>query len=112
MDIAGVKCVMKNDTLIAVIEGDIDHHTSRYIRDEIDRAIFYYKPKNAMMELSSVTFMDSSGLGLILGRYTQIVRLGGHFKLLNPTPQIEKILLLAGADKLIPTEKNMEVQKI
>ena len=104
MDIAGVKCLMNGDTLQIFIEGDIDHHTAKFIREEIDKAIYYYRPQNAIMDLSSITFMDSSGLGLILGRYTQIIQLGGNFKLINPTPQISKILVLAGVDRLIPTE--------
>lgn len=104
MDIAGVKCIMSEDTLLINIEGEIDHHTAKFIRSEIDKAIFYYRPQNATMDLSAITFMDSSGLGLILGRYTQIVQLGGTFKLKNPTSQITKILVLAGVDRLIPTE--------
>jgi len=110
MDIAGVKCIMSDDTLLITIEGEIDHHTAKFIRSEIDKAIFYYRPHNATMDLSAITFMDSSGLGLILGRYTQIVQLGGTFKLKDPTPQISKILVLAGVDRLIPTETSANQQ--
>ena len=104
MDIAGVKCIMSDDSLMITIEGEIDHHTAKFIRDEIDKAIYYYRPKSAVMDLSAITFMDSSGLGLILGRYTQMVQLGGTLKIKDPTPQITKILVLAGVDRLIPTQ--------
>ena len=104
MDIAGVKCVMEDNTLIITIDGEIDHHTAKFIREEIDKAIYYYRPNKAVMDLSAITFMDSSGLGLILGRYTQMIQLGGTFKLKDPTPEITKILVLAGVDRLIPTE--------
>lgn len=95
---------MTEDSLFITVEGEIDHHTAKYIREEIDKAIYYYRPKSAIMDLSAITFMDSSGLGLILGRYTQMVQLGGTLTLKDPTPTITKILVLAGVDRLIPTE--------
>jgi stage II sporulation protein AA (anti-sigma F factor antagonist) len=110
MDIAGVKCIMSDNSLLITIEGEIDHHTAKFIRDEIDKAIYYYRPQKAVMDLSEITFMDSSGLGLILGRYTQMIQLGGSFKLKDPTPEITKILILAGVDRLIPTEISSNLQ--
>ena len=61
-----------------------------------------------MLELSRVDFMDSSGLGLILGRYTRMKDIQGILKLSHPTPQIIKILTLAGVDKLIPIRSQKE----
>ena len=52
--------------------------------------------------------MDSSGLGLILGRYTKINLLGGVLKVANPSDRIEEMLILAGTDKLIPIEKGVK----
>ncbi len=102
MEIAGVACQKKEDTLYVVIDGDIDHHSAKYIREAIDREIFYTRPHVMILELSRVDFMDSSGLGLILGRYTRMREIGGILKLSSPTPQTVKILALAGVDKLIP----------
>ena len=50
--------------------------------------------------------MDSSGLGLILGRYTSVREVGGVLKIVNPSREIEKILALAGIERLIPIIKN------
>ncbi len=112
MDIAGVSCRRMGDQLIIEIEGDIDHHSAKYIREEIDREIFATRCRVAVMELGRVDFMDSSGLGLILGRYTRMREIGGLLKLSNPSPQTVKILALAGADKLIPiTYSKMEESK-
>ena len=86
------------------IDGDIDHHSAKYIREQIDTAIFYCRPSEVVMDLSKVSFMDSSGLGLILGRFTRIREIGGHLKLLDPTPQTVKILELAGVGQLIAIE--------
>lgn len=112
MEIAGVTCQKEEDTLYVSIDGDIDHHSAKYIREAIDREIFLARPMVMVLELSQVDFMDSSGLGLILGRYTRMREIGGILKLSHPTPQTVKILTLAGVDKLIPviSQKSEEVQ--
>ena len=58
-----------------------------------------------MLDLSGVAFMDSSGLGLILGRYTRIHDMGGALSLRNASAEIMKIVKLAGIDKLISLEE-------
>lgn len=104
MDIAGVKCESEGRNMRVTIDGDIDHHSAKYIREQIDTAIFYCRPLEVVMDLSKVSFMDSSGLGLILGRFTRIREIGGRLKLLDPTPQTVKILELAGVGQLIVIE--------
>ena len=105
MEIASVKCVMNKDTLNIEIEGDVDHHTAKFIRSEIDKAIFYYRPKVALLNVGKVDFMDSSGLGLVLGRYRKIKELGGEMFIANASERTMKILKMAGVDKII---KNVE----
>ena len=112
MEIAGVTCQKDGEILYVCIDGDIDHHSAKYIRETIDKEIFLTRPRVMILELSEVDFMDSSGLGLILGRYTRMREVGGLLKLSNPTPQTVKILALAGVDKLIPimTQNTKEVK--
>ena len=100
-----IKSVMRGRTMIVMIEGDVDHHNSRQIRSKIDTKIFVQRPDELILDLSRVSFMDSSGLGLILGRYAKAVELGIAFKVANPTPQIRRILDLAGTERLIKIEK-------
>ncbi len=97
-----------NNTLYVRLSGDIDHHSAKYIREDIDKELYKYQPQTVIIDLSDVDFMDSSGLGLILGRYTKINMLGGILKVANPSPKTEEILLMAGADKLIPIEKGVK----
>ena len=97
-----------NKTLFVRLSGDIDHHSAKYIREDIDKELYKYQPETMIIDLSSVEFMDSSGLGLIIGRYTKINMLGGILKVANPSEKIEEILLLAGVDKLIPIEKGVK----
>ncbi len=97
-----------NNTLYVRLNGDIDHHSAKYIREDIDRELYKYQPATMIMDLSAVEFMDSSGLGLILGRYSKINLLGGVLKVANPSERIEEMLILAGTDKLIPIEKGVK----
>lgn len=105
------KCDISYDEGILIINlsGDIDHHSASKIREEIDAALYLYRASTVIMDLGAVDFMDSSGLGLILGRYTKINSLGGRLILANPSENTEKILILSGADKMI-TVKNKEKQ--
>lgn len=103
-----VKTDFSNNTLFVRLTGDIDHHSAKSAREEIDRSIYRYLPETVIIDLENIDFMDSSGLGLILGRYTKINALGGILKVSNPSPRIEEILKMAGTDKLIPIEKGVK----
>lgn len=100
--------VYSQETLYVKLSGDIDHHSAKYIREDIDRSLYKYQPPTVIIDLSNVEFMDSSGLGLILGRYTKVNMLGGILKVANPSERIEEILVMAGTDKLIPIEKGVK----
>ncbi len=86
------------DAVLAVsISGEIDHHTARSVRDAIDKGIYLYRPLCVRLDLSRVSFMDSSGLGLILGRVATAEKVGASVELLHVSPRILRILNMAGA---------------
>ena len=89
---------------------DIDHHSAARLRSEIDRLLCTERPKRLWLNLSAVEFMDSSGLGLILGRCNLLGELGGEMILRAPAPRVEKILRLAGLERLIPIEAGKKNQ--
>ncbi len=96
-------CIFSDDMGIRVVlKGELDHHRARSLCPLIDQALYQYKKPRLAMDLSGVCFMDSAGLGLILGRYTKVTELQGEMVLLCPAPGVEKILQLAGVDRLIP----------
>ena len=97
--------LFKNEELTAALSADIDHHSAATIREEIDRELYRCRPKKLRLDVSRVNFIDSSGLGLILGRYTKAEEIGCSFVLSNPSAQIEKILRLAGTDRVISIER-------
>ena len=91
--------------LRVALEGEIDHHSAVATRGEIDRLIYENRPKRLELELSRIGFMDSSGLGLVMGRYALVRDLGGEMAVIDPSPAILRIFKLAGMDRLIRIEE-------
>lgn len=86
------------------LHGDIDHHSAVQLRVDLDRLLCAERPGCLWLNLSAVDFMDSSGLGLILGRFNLMQELGGRMILRAPGARIAKILHLAGLERLITIE--------
>lgn len=105
MDKLRLDSVAGDGVIVFRLYGAIDHHSVRNVRIAIDTDISRSRAKEVVLDLSGVEFMDSSGLGLILGRYTKITDLGGHLTLRGLTDEAMKIVTLAGVDKFIPCEK-------
>lgn len=95
-----VRLILKDSLLTAVLSGEIDHHTAREIRCEIDETASKVKPKKLILDFSSVQFMDSSGIGLIMGRCKLMKMWDGAVEIANLPPKIEKIVSLAGLNQL------------
>lgn len=87
---------------LAELSGDLDHHTARLMRTDIDRELAEKRPRRLVIDFSSVTFMDSSGIGLIMGRYRIMNDQGGEVIVARPPAYIKKVLRLAGVDRLAP----------
>ena len=94
-------CDTAGSILSIHVRGEIDHHTAASIRQGIDATLFEKRPKTLILDLSAVGFMDSSGLGLIMGRYSVMKELGGEMTVWNPSPETRAILTLAGMERLV-----------
>ena len=90
--------------MIVHVGGEIDHHNAVMVRTGIDERIAVERPQKVMLELSAVDFMDSSGLGLIMGRYSVMKELSGEVIVQNPSEGTERIMRLAGMERLIKIE--------
>lgn len=88
-------------TLVAKLGGELDHHTAPALRDALDREIALNNTRNIVLDFDGVTFMDSSGIGVIIGRYKQIAALGGKVMIIRVKPQVDKILELSGLKKIL-----------
>lgn len=93
------------DELLVRITGEIDHHSAVWLRTQIDGEISSSRPKRTVLILSEIDFMDSSGLGLIMGRYTRMKAIGGELLISGASERVIKILRLAGLDKIVRFEK-------
>ncbi len=84
----------------ARLSGEIDHHLAAPLRETIDSAILRDKPSALLLDFSDVSFMDSSGIGLVMGRYRLMNEAGGETEVTGVSPQIRKVMKLAGLDRL------------
>ncbi len=98
----------RDGTLILTLQGEIDHHSATQVRVRMDELIWREKPRKTVLDLSSIEFMDSSGLGLIMGRYSLMQKIGGELTLRNPNPRIVKIFELAGLCRMVKIEEEKE----
>ena len=86
--------------LTAFLSGEIDHHRAKELREAIDFAVREQYPPTVILDFRRVTFMDSSGIGLIMGRAKLTEEYGGTLEIHNPSQQIRKVLRISGADRL------------
>ena len=93
----------KKDKLLRVtITEEIDHHTTENLRRKIDNEIQRYMPQTVIFDFNSVSFMDSAGIGMLIGRYKLTRMLGGKLELVNVNSGIKKIFEMCGILKIIP----------
>ena len=96
-----LEIINNRGTMSFKITGEIDHHSVKNIKETIDMKIIETRPDAVYLDLSEVSFMDSSGLGLILGRYQTSSKLNIKFALYKPSEAVCRIIRISGCDKLI-----------
>lgn len=92
---------MRRDAMVIHLGGEIDHHSAVCVRTEMDERLLEERPARVLLELSAVDFMDSSGLGLIMGRLALVRQYGGTLAVLDPSPAVMKMLRLAGMERMV-----------
>ena len=99
----------KDKLLILEITEEIDHHTTEKIRRRADYEIERFMPRKTIFDFNSVTFMDSAGIGMLIGRYKMAKMFGGTVEIKNVNPNIKRILEMCGVLKLVPIVNEVEV---
>lgn len=99
---------LKGNTLIVSVSGELDHHYSEYFKEKIEEKLFEKNVKNLILDFKNLTFMDSSGIGVIIGRYKNVSKLGGKLVITNVKSNIERIFEISGLNKLVPIYRNIE----
>lgn len=90
--------------MTARLSGEIDHHVAAPLRKAIDDAALKDKPTELVLDFTDVSFMDSSGIGLVMGRYKLQAEQSGSVTVKGASPQIKKVMKLAGLDRLAKFE--------
>lgn len=103
--------------LIIKLNGELDHHNAIRIREEADKMIDRKNIKHIIFDFNSTTFMDSAGIGVIMGRYKKVIFIGGKIAVVNINMSVDRIFRISGLYKIIEKFDNIEaaldvIQKI
>ena len=101
----------ENKRLTFEIHEEIDEYVVQNMRRRIDNEIERYMPKEVIFDFNKVSFMDSAGIGLIIGRYKLASILGGKVEVTNLTVPVRKIFEMSGILKIIPEVKCTEKKR-
>ncbi|HHU76927.1 MAG TPA: anti-sigma F factor antagonist [Firmicutes bacterium] len=104
-----VQLFRRKEKLVVRLKGELDHHSAQIFRGAVEKELMGNKVQDLILNMKSVTFMDSSGIGAILGRYKQVRANDGKMVICSASPHIQKILQMGGIPKIIPLvgdEKN------
>jgi stage II sporulation protein AA (anti-sigma F factor antagonist) len=99
-----VKVEEKDGVFVAWLSGDLDHHAAEDVRRELDSALVRKKGGRVVLDMSRLTFMDSSGIGVVLGRYRKVKEAGGRLTVRAPSAKTDRLLRLAGIYTVIEKE--------
>ena len=91
---------VNGEVTTAYISGELDHHSATAIRATIDNAVELNMPSLLVLDFTRVSFMDSSGIGLVMGRYRNLSKRGAKLHITGASPQIYKVMRLSGIEKL------------
>lgn len=103
-----IKLSSRGTTLIVIINGELDHHYVEYLKRKVDAELIKSSVKNVIFDFTKVNFMDSSGIGVIMGRYKNIQMLSGKVAIVNPNSQVKRIFEMSGILRIIPVYDNMD----
>ncbi|TGA98168.1 anti-sigma F factor antagonist [Sporolactobacillus shoreae] len=97
---------VRNGVLCIRLEGELDHHTADELRTRVNELMDEEMVQHILLNLGSLEFMDSSGLGVILGRYKKIAGLGGEMVVCSISPAVHRLFELSGMFKIIRLESD------
>ena len=101
-----VQLLRRKEKLIIRLKGELDHHSAQIFRGAVEKELVKDRVQDLILNMKNLTFMDSSGIGAILGRYKQVKARGGKTIICGASPHIEKILQMGGILKIIPLVEN------
>lgn len=103
-----LKFEIKDNKLIVHMIGELDHHSAEEVRNKIDDRIERQGFKKLILDFSHVSFMDSSGIGVVIGRYKKLVLKNGSVCITNVIDSVRRVFELSGMFKIIKVYDNIE----
>lgn len=94
--------------LIIYLNGELDHHNAIQIREEADRLVERNHIKHIIFDFSGTDFMDSAGIGVIMGRYKKVIFIGGKIAVTNVKSSVDRIFRISGLYKIIEKHDTIE----
>ena len=103
-----MKYSQKGKVLYLQLEGELDHHNAKELKEEIEQAFAPRDWRHIIFDLSTVSFMDSSGIGMIIGRYKNANERGGTVAIAGMSPELSRIYQISGLAKIINSYADVE----
>ena len=100
---------VNNHTMVIHLKEDLDHHNAAIIKEKIDGFIYSGQAKNVIFDFKQTNFMDSSGIGMIMGRYKSIQKNSGKIAITGLQPTVKKIVKMSGLYKILEEYDNLDV---
>ncbi|MFB6496774.1 anti-sigma F factor antagonist [Bacillus haynesii] len=102
----GIDIYVKESVLCIRLTGELDHHTAETLRKQVSDQLEQSDIRHIVMNLADLSFMDSSGLGVVLGRYKEIKQLGGEMIVCAISPAVKRLFDMSGLFKIIRLEQS------
>ena len=99
---------VKEDNLVVIMEGELDHHSTEEARNKIDNQLDVEGINKLILDFSKVSFMDSSGIGVVIGRYKKLSAKNGRVCIVGVSPSVRRVFELSGMFKIIGLYDNIE----
>lgn len=101
-----IQLEQRRQTVIVRLIGELDHHTADIVKAKMEEAILKGNGIHLILSLKKLSFMDSSGLGVILGRYKQVTAKGGRMIVCDVNPAVYRLFEMSGLFKILTIEQN------
>lgn len=99
---------VRNRTLIVHLKDDLDHHNAIWIREQSDKLLERKNALNIIFDFEKVGFMDSSGIGVIMGRYKRVLFIGGKVAVVGVSDSVNRIFTLSGLYRIMNHYKSVD----
>lgn len=104
-----IKIEHNREAMIVRLQGELDHHSAADLKNQMEHMIEQENINHIILSLKDLDFMDSSGLGVILGRYKQVMNKGGKMIVCDCNPSIYRLFEMSGLFKILSIEENEQI---